>query len=92
MKKSYILIKGVKIKKIYSLISKRNYCLFKNEQFLYLLTNDKTLPIYTLMKTKYKPSYVEINENILAFKLGSYLYVFKIGPFLITKLYTKRLW
>jgi len=91
MKKSHIIIKGIKIKKIYSIISKRNYCLFKNEQFLYLLTNSKDLPIYTLMKTKYKPSYVEINENILAFKLGSYLYVFKIEKHLVTKLYTKRI-
>lgn len=91
MKKSHIIIKGIKIKKIYSIISKRNYCLFKNEQFLYLLTNSKDLPIYTLMKTKYKPSYVEINENILSFKLGSYLYVFKIEKHLVTKLYTKRI-
>lgn len=91
MKKSHIVIKGIKIKKIYSIISKRNYCLFKNEQFLYLLTNSKDLPIFTLMKTKYKPSYVEINENILAFKLGSYLYVFKIEKHLVTKLYAKRI-
>jgi len=91
MKKSYILIKNVKIKKIYSLISKKNYCLFKNEQILYLLTNDKNLPCYKLIKTKYRPSYAKILLDVLVLKLGLYLYSFKITKTSAIKLYKKRI-
>lgn len=77
MKKSYLIIKGVKIVKIGSVVKHKDFVLFKSGYELYLLAKKRNLKIFYLTKTKYKPSQVQYNlTNFITFKLGGHLYVF----------------